>query len=74
MTPITKTVRLHGGSTRSIEDAVSTVLARAAETIRDIQRFEVVTLGGTVADDGTPESYDVTLDIVFGVKDATHHG
>ena len=75
MTSVTKTIRLSGGSERSIEDAVSSVLGRAAMTIEDLHTFEVVRLGGTVADDGTPSSYDVTLEITFGVKDAVHiHG
>ncbi len=75
MTSVTKTVRLNGGSSRSIEDAISTVLGRAAETIRDIQTFDVVKFGGTVAEDGTPQHFEVTLDITFGVKDSGHlHG
>ena len=75
MTSVTKTVRLSGGSESSIEDAVSTVLARAAETIRDVQRFDIVEAGGSVASDGTVERYTVTLDIEFVVGDTAHlHG
>jgi flavin-binding protein dodecin len=75
MTQVTKDVRLSGGSEHSIEDAISTVLGRVAMTIEDIHSFEVVHLGGTVSDDGTPASYEVTLDIRFGVKDtAPTHG
>ncbi len=75
MTQVTKDVRVSGGSEHSIEDAISTVLGRAAVTIEDIHSFEVVSLGGTVSDDGTPSSYDVTLDIRFAVRDAAQiHG
>jgi flavin-binding protein dodecin len=70
MTGVTKTIRLTGGSARSIEDAVTTVLGRAAETIEDIHRFEVKRLGGTVSDSGVPAFYEVTLDITFGVKES----
>ncbi|HEX9856065.1 MAG TPA: dodecin family protein [Acidimicrobiia bacterium] len=72
MTGVTKTIRLSGGSSNSIEDAITTVLGRAALTIADIASFEVVKLGGTVSDSGLPESYDVTLDITFGVRESVH--
>ena len=70
MTGITKTIRLSGGSAGSIEDAISAVLARAAETITDIVRFEIVSAGGTVDDAGVPAHYDVTLDITFVVRES----
>jgi len=69
MTAVTKTVRLSGGSERSIEDAVSTVLARAAISIEDLASFEIVRSGGTVGSSGVPSSYTVTLDITFNVRD-----
>ena len=69
MTAVTKTLRLSGGSERSMEDAISTVLARAATSVEDIATFEVVRIGGTVDDAGVPSSYDVTLDIVFNVRE-----
>jgi flavin-binding protein dodecin len=72
MTPITKTIRLSGGSERSIEDAVSTVLGRAALTIRDVLSFEIVNVGGTVSDSGVPAEYNVTLDITFTVRESLH--
>ena len=72
MAGVTKTVRLSGSSERSIEDAIATVVGRAAETIADVRRFEVVTLGGTVSQSGVTASYDVTLDITFGVRDSIH--
>ena len=48
MSSITKTIRLSGKAGDSIEDAVRTVLARAASTISDIQKFEIVKVGGVV--------------------------
>ena len=67
---ISKTVRLSGGSSESIEDAIRTVLARAAVTIRDIERFDVVNVGGKVDSAGAPTDFRVTLDIVFKVREA----
>ena len=70
MTGITKTIRLSGGTGESIEDAVAAVLARAAETIRDIESFTIVSAGGRVDKAGVPEHYDVTLDITFVVRES----
>ena len=69
MTAVTKTLRLSGGSERSIEDAISTVLARAATSIEDLVTFEIVRVGGTVDSSGVSATYEVTLDITFGVRD-----
>jgi flavin-binding protein dodecin len=74
MTSITKTIRLSGKAGGSIEDAVRTVLARAATTISDIHKFEVVKVGGEVDDSGAPTMFTVTLDITFGIKDSVEHG
>lgn len=74
MSSITKTIRLSGKAGDSIEDAVRTVLARAASTISDIQSFEVVRVGGEVDDSGAPTMFTVVLDITFGIKDPVDHG
>jgi flavin-binding protein dodecin len=74
MSSITKTIRLSGQAADSIEDAVRTVLARAAATISDIQNFKIVKVGGTVDDSGVPTLFSVTLDITFGIKDPIEHG
>lgn len=74
MSSITKTIRVSGKSGGGIEDAVRTVLARAAATISDIQRFEVVEVGGEVDDSGIPTMFTVTLDITFGIKDSVERG
>ncbi|HEX5721570.1 MAG TPA: dodecin family protein [Acidimicrobiia bacterium] len=67
---IEKTVRLSGGSSDSIEDAIRTVLARAAVTIRDITRFQVVQVSGQVDPAGVPTDFAVTLDITFQVRES----
>ncbi|MGH8958294.1 MAG: dodecin family protein [Acidimicrobiia bacterium] len=67
---IEKTVRLSGGSSDSIEDAIRTVLARAAVTIRDITRFQVVKVSGQVDPAGVPTDFEVTLDITFQVRES----
>lgn len=72
MSQITKTVRLGGASANSIEDAVRTVLARAAVTIDQITGFTVKEVTGTVDEAGVPTSFDVVLDISFVVKESVH--
>jgi flavin-binding protein dodecin len=67
---ISKTVRLSGGSSDSIEDAIRTVLARAAVTIRDITRFDVSHVAGRVDSSGVPTDFEVTLDITFKVRES----
>ena len=39
-------------------------------TIRDIERFDVVNVGGKVDGAGAPTDFRVTLDIVFKVREA----
>ncbi len=68
--PIAKTVRLTGEAD-TIEDAVSTVLGRAAHTIERIRSFRVVEIGGEVAPSGVATGYRVTVDITFEVKPGT---
>jgi flavin-binding protein dodecin len=75
MGPITKTVRVSGSSPRSIEDAISGILGRAAETLEEIQSFKVVEVAGKVDRSGAPAEYTVTLDIGFAVREsAAEHG
>ena len=72
MAQISKTIRLGGSSTTSIEDAVRTVLARAAVTIDEITRFELKGVTGTVDSAGVPTSFDVVVDVTFVVKESVH--
>lgn len=74
MSSITKTIRLSGKAEGSIEDAVRTVLARAATTISGIQEFKVVKVGGEVDASGAPTLFSVTVDVTFGIKDRVEHG
>lgn len=71
--PITKTVRL-AGQADTIEDAVSTVLGRAAHTVERIRSFRVVEIGGKVDPSGVATGFRVTVDITFEVKPGTEAG
>jgi flavin-binding protein dodecin len=62
-----KLLELTGSSTQGIEDAVKTALAKAHETVRNIQWFEVTDTRGHVAD-GQVAHWQVTLKIGFTLE------
>ena len=62
-----KLLELTGSSETSIEDAVSHAIAKASETIRNIQWFEVTETRGHVAD-GKVAHWQVTLKLGFTLE------
>lgn len=62
-----KTLELTGSSPLSIEDAVKTAIAKAAETMHHIQWFEVVETRGHV-EDGAVAHWQVTLKLSFRLE------
>lgn len=62
-----KTLELTGSSTTGIEDAVSTAIAKAHETVRNMQWFEVVETRGHLKD-GKVAHWQVTLKIGFTLE------
>ena len=62
-----KLIELTGSSTSSIEDAVSTAIARASETMRNMQWFQVVETRGHIRD-GKVAYWQVTLKIGFTLE------
>jgi len=67
---IYRVIELVGSSEKSIEDAVSTAVARANETIRNLRWFEVVQTRGHV-ENGKVAHYQVTLKVGFTMEAAT---
>lgn len=59
-----KLLELTGSSTTGIEDAVQSAIAKAHETVRNIQWFEVTETRGHVQD-GKVMHWQVTLKIGF---------
>jgi flavin-binding protein dodecin len=64
-----KVIELVGSSETSIEDAVSTAISRANETIRHLRWFEVVQTRGHV-ENGKVAHYQVTLKVGFTMEEA----
>lgn len=59
-----KVVEVVGSSSKSVEDAIKTAIAKASETVRNIGWFEVVQTRGHV-EVGKIGHYQVTLKIGF---------
>jgi flavin-binding protein dodecin len=63
---IYKIVELTGSSAKSIEDAVEKAIARAAQTIRNMRWFEVLSTRGHL-EDGKVAHWQVTIKVGFTV-------
>jgi flavin-binding protein dodecin len=62
-----KMLELTGSSTTGIEDAVNKAVAKASETIRNLQWFEVVETRGHIQD-GKVAHWQVTLKVGFTLE------
>lgn len=62
-----KTLELTGSSTTGIEDAVNTAIAKASETVRNMQWFEVTETRGHIQD-GKVAHWQVTLKVGFTLE------
>jgi flavin-binding protein dodecin len=62
-----KLLELTGSSKTSIEDAVQTAIAKAHDTVRNIQWFEVTGTRGHVVD-GKVAHWQVTLKVGFTLE------
>ena len=62
-----KTLELTVSSTTGIEDAVNTALAKANETVRNMQWFEVVDTRGHIRD-GKVAYWQVTMKVGFTLE------
>jgi hypothetical protein len=63
-----KHIELTGSSTKNIEDAVSTAIAKASATLRNIHWFEVVETRGHV-EYGKVAHWQVTIKVGFTLED-----
>jgi flavin-binding protein dodecin len=63
-----KSVEITGSSPESVTQAIDRAIAKAGETLRHIDWFEVTSVRGHVAD-GRVAHYQVTLKIGFRLED-----
>jgi flavin-binding protein dodecin len=59
-----------GSSTEGIDDAVKGALTRAAQTLRNLDWFEVKEIRGHIEDDGN-HYFQVTVKVGFRMEDRT---
>jgi flavin-binding protein dodecin len=64
---IYKSVEITGSSTQGMQHAIENAVAKAAETLRHIEWFEVVATRGNI-EDGRIAHYQVTLKIGFRLE------
>ena len=62
-----KTIELTGSSTKDIEDAVRTAIAKTSESVRNIQWFNITETRGHVKD-GKVAHWQVTLKVGFTLE------
>ena len=63
-----KSVEITGSSPEGVKEAIDRAIAKASESLRNIDWFEVVSVRGHVAD-GKVAHYQVTLKIGFRLED-----
>lgn len=63
-----KKLELTGTSTRSIDDAIRSAIARAGKTVHNLRWFEVVEVRGGI-DGGQVSSWQVTIKVGFTLDD-----
>jgi flavin-binding protein dodecin len=66
---IYRVIELVGTSEESIEDAITSAIARAHSTLRNLRWFEVVRTSGHIAD-GVVRHYQVTMKVGFTMEGA----
>jgi flavin-binding protein dodecin len=62
-----KTVEVTGSSSDVISDAIRAAVAKAAETLRNLEWFEVVHIRGMISD-GSVSYFQVTLKLGFRLE------
>jgi flavin-binding protein dodecin len=68
MSHVYKQIVLTGTSKNSIEDAVSTALAKAAETVRNLRWFEITETRGHIENQKVSH-WQVTMNVGFTLDD-----
>lgn len=68
MSKVYKKVELVGSSSESLEDAIKVALARARQTLRNLDWFEVKEIRGSLTD-GYINTYQVTLLVGFRLEE-----
>lgn len=65
--PVYKTVEITGTSSTNVADAIAHGIEKAAQTLRNLDWFEVVGVRGAIGD-GHVRQYQVTLKVGFRLE------
>lgn len=65
---IYKKVEIIGVSSKGIQEAIETAVAKAHETLEKLSWFEVESVRGHIGDDGKIKEYQVVLKVAFQLK------
>ena len=68
MNAVAKVIEIVGTSETGLEDAIQGAIARASETIENLQWFHVTEIRGAL-NGGTIERYQVIMKVGFGLND-----
>jgi flavin-binding protein dodecin len=63
-----KSVEITGSSTTGVTEAIERAIAKASETLRNLDWFEVLTIRGHIGE-GRIQHYQVTLKVGFRLED-----
>jgi flavin-binding protein dodecin len=63
-----KSVEITGTSPAGVKEAIDGAIAKASQSVRNLDWFEVVSIRGQI-DDGSVAHYQVTLKIGFRLED-----
>jgi dodecin len=64
-----KSVEITGTSPTGLNEAIDGAIAKASETLRNLDWFELVAVRGQIGDDGRVAHYQATLKIGFRLED-----
>jgi flavin-binding protein dodecin len=64
-----KSVEITGSSPDGVTQAIDRAVAKAAETLRQLDWFQVEEIRGMIGDDGRVAHYQVTMKIGFRLED-----
>jgi hypothetical protein len=64
-----KSVEITGSSPDGVTEAIDRAIAKASETLRNLDWFEVVAVRGQIDGDGSVAHYQVTVKIGFRLED-----
>jgi dodecin len=63
-----KSVEITGSSPHGVTEAIDRAIAKASETLRHLDWFEVVSMRGQISDEGRVAHHQVTLKIGFRIE------